>query len=125
LVLTSLWEGFSNVLIEAMASGATVVSADCKSGPREILAPLSDFMHETNVPEFANNGILMPVLDGKYKDINISITKEEYLWKDVIMNLLNDKKSLAAYSEKAKIRARDFDVGKISEEWKKTLDTLK
>jgi glycosyltransferase involved in cell wall biosynthesis len=99
-VLSSDYEGFGNVIVEAMSSGLPVVSTDCPYGPAEILA------------------------DGKYGRL-VPMGNADAL-ADAVLSALDDKvdseklkrraanisgsKSLEKYSEL--FHENDFDVGK-------------
>jgi len=120
-IFPSLYEGLPNALIEALACGVTVISADCKSGPREILAPNTDFRYQTDKLEFTEYGILMPVLEGKFLSAGDPLTEREKIWVETIKNVLNDKKLLQEYSQKSLKRAYDFDIEKIVQEWQEVL----
>ncbi|WP_353684454.1 glycosyltransferase [Thermodesulfovibrio sp. 3907-1M] len=122
-VFPSLWEGFPNALVEAMACGVPVVSSDCRSGPREILAPDRDFRIETQEPEFAEYGVLMPVFEVKFKKADEPLEEKEIMWAETLRRLLIDDKLRAHYSQRALERAEDFRIEKIIEEWRWVLES--
>jgi len=86
-VLSSRWEGFGNVIVEAMACGTPVVSTDCPSGPAEIL-------------EDGRYGELVPV--GDYEALARSI-----------LSTLDNPISTSVLQQ----RARDFSVEKIADQY--------
>ncbi len=118
-VLPSLGEGLSNALIEAMASSLPVISADCRSGPREILAPDTDLDKQAEGVEFAPYGVLMPPFDGKLRSANDPLDDVELMWVSVLDRLLTDEELRKSYSLRARQRALDFSLERIVKEWER------
>ena len=108
-VFGSNHEGFPNVLLEALACDLPVISTDCRSGPREILAPDTDFRFETKEIEFATYGILVPVGD---------VEKMIEAMKIIYSN----RELRERYKQRARKRAKDFDVKEIVKEWEKVIN---
>ncbi len=86
-VLSSWYEGFGNVLIEAMATGCPVVSTDCPSGPNEILeggtyGPLVRVKDATALSYAIENVLADPtdesVLISRSDDFSIDTIVEKY-----------------------------------------------
>lgn len=116
-VLSSLYEGMPNVVLEAMAIGLPIISADCKSGPREILAPDTDIFNEITSPEKAKYGILIPVLDETHYEYDDPLTTYENYLADEIYDMLRDDNKRKYYSEKSMERIKDFNKEKMIKKW--------
>tara|TARA_Y100000768_G_C23935155_1_gene662180 strand:+ start:282 stop:1355 length:1074 start_codon:yes stop_codon:yes gene_type:complete len=89
--LSSLYEGFPNALIDAMAHGLASISYDCHTGPKDII--------EDNV-----NGLLVPLSN-----------KKEYVEK--LNSLMEDEQQRIFLSTEAKKVKEIYSLNMISEKY--------
>jgi glycosyltransferase involved in cell wall biosynthesis len=113
-VSTSLWEGFSNSLIEAGILGLPIIATDCGSGSRELL--MSDFglsigrqtlnkpLEKGNI-EYAENGILVARQDPEKM-------------AEAILVLAGNDKLREKYSQNIKKQSEKFEIKTILEKIK-------
>jgi len=97
-VCSSRWEGFGNVIIEAMACGTPVISSDCDFGPREIV-------------RHGDSGLLVP--PGNVEALG-----------EAMRSVVDDRSLAARLAEGARRRADDFDVARMVEGYERLFREL-
>ncbi len=119
-VSASFNEGFPNTLAEAMALGLPVIATDCRSGPREILAPGTDYMKKTCETDWVEFGALLPECSGNSLTAE-PLEAEEQLLAGAMLRLIEDEALRTHYRKKSLERARQFEVNSTLSEWEKLI----
>lgn len=97
-VLSSLYEGISLVLIEAMSCGLPVISYSCQCGPKDLI-------------EHGKNGFLCEVND-------------ETKLAEYICSIIEDDKLRIRMGQASKKKSEEFRIEKIATQWANLFQTL-
>lgn len=116
-VFPSRFEGMPNALLEAMSLGLPVISTDCLSGPREILAPDTPISQKTVEIEKTPYGLLIPVPKGDFLGADVPQTDEEKVMTQAMDLMLSDDHLRRHYAEQALVRAQEFSPERIKQQW--------
>jgi len=122
-ILSSFYEGFPNVVVEALSQNLPVISTDCLTGPREILCPRLKNEYDFTYPYYGKYGILTKPFDNKqiFKTLEEKpLSSEEEMFSKSMMNLIENKNLRKKFSNQFE-RVKDFEVDKIIKKWENIL----
>ena len=123
-VLSSLYEGFPNSMVEAMACKIPVIASDCKSGPREILFDKPNFKDEYTQGVEADYGILVPCLEFEENWDKNFITQGEKELSYAMINVIKNTNLRTKLKIKSEIRSKYFNYNLCRERYCDVINKL-
>ncbi len=117
-VMTSMFEGYSNALCEALVCGLPCIVTDFQTSAREILAPDTavSYRNMGNV-EYAEYGIIVPVCSGKRYEGAEPLEKAELLLSEAMEALVGNTDMYEEYKRKTAKRSAQLDISDRVNEW--------
>ena len=122
--MPSLYEGMPMSLLEALACGCAIVSTDCPSGPREVLADDTSPKQAVEV-ETLDAGLLCPRLDGVWREADVPLTAEEHYFAEALIRTLTDKDFNGRIRNGAKKRSEYYSRECGARRWQQALGKIK
>jgi glycosyltransferase involved in cell wall biosynthesis len=119
--LTSINEGLPGALIEAMICSVPVISANCPSGPREIICPGMEEDESVTNPVVTNNGVLMPNFLQKDFTDEAGRTAKEQIWASEITRLFTTNGLLSQVKSGNGKRVQEYDEINVLNAWNRVL----
>lgn len=123
-ILPSHYEGLPNIIVESFFCQTPVIASDCDSGPRELLAPYTDYTQKTSTFDIASHGILTSVGEADYtQDSPSQLTPNQHHLSQAIEILLSDKQLYQQYVNKSKERQTIVHPRTIMAQWEDLFTT--
>lgn len=103
-VMATEREGFCNSILEAMACETAVVSTDCLSGPREIIAGMTEYQTVIEENMYCDRGVLVPLNNNEQM-------------KEALHRILSDEAYRVSCVKNANEYINNYSNEAISNQW--------